>query len=116
MAIKITLPVVEQMYELLRATPPFKRWKLPHNDDISFAINRTHGHRGEFYVKDGVPVIGVNDTTHDTLDELMRTVAHEMCHLHEHLHGARQDVHHGAWFKRCAKSVCKAHQFDKGAF
>lgn len=116
MPIKITLPIVEHMYELLRATPPFNRWKLPDHDDISFAINRTHGNRGEFYVKDNVPTIGIHDLHHETLDELMRTVAHEMCHLREWRTGQRQDVHHGAYFKRSAKAVCKAHQFDKGAF
>jgi hypothetical protein len=116
MALKITLPIVEGMYQLLKASPPFNRWKLPDHEDIGFALNRTQGNRGEFYVKDGIPYLGINDTSHETLDELMRTVAHEMCHLREFLTGQRADVHHGAYFKRSAASVCKAHQFDKGAF
>lgn len=117
MSIRISLPIIEQTYELLRETAPFKRWRLPPADDISFSITRDRGSRGEFYLVDGkTPTIGVNDMSHHTLDELLRTVAHEMCHLRLHLLGARKDVHHGRAFKRLAHLVCHHHQFDLGAF
>lgn len=116
MGIKITLPTVEAVYELLRTTKPFAGWKLPSSGDIGFAIIRNRKDRGEFYVNNGVPYIGVSDVYHQTLDELMRTVAHEMCHLREQLHGTRKDIHHGAYFNKSADAVCKAHQFDRGAF
>lgn len=117
MSIRISLEIVEATYELLRATEPFKRWKLPHADDISFAIIRNKNHRGEFYInKKNDPTICVNDSFHHTIDELLRTVAHEMCHLVEYRAGARPDVAHGWIFNDLANRVCKFHSFDRGAF
>lgn len=117
MSIKISVETLEATYELLRTTDPFKRWKLPHADEISFRISRDNRNRGEFHVdKKGIAWITANENFHHTLDELMRTVAHEMCHLHEHLYGVRQDIQHGAHFYWCAARVCKHHQFDRGAF
>lgn len=119
MGIKIDLPLVEAVYDMLRLTAPFKRWRLPEADAISFAISRDNNTRGEFHmtgVNKDVPVVTVNEKHHTTIQELMRTVAHEMCHLHEQLHGTRKDVHHGAFFNRAADQVCKAHNFDRGAF
>lgn len=117
MGLKVTNELVEATYELLRMTKPFKGWRLPHADDISFSIFRDRTARGEFKMSaSGVPTISINDTYHHTLHELTKTVAHEMCHLHEQLYGPRKDIHHGAWFNDCADKVCKAHGFDRGAF
>ncbi len=117
MAIKISVETLEATYELLRTTEPFKQWKLPHAEDISFRISRDKLNRGEFHVdKKGIPWITANERYHSTLDELLRTVAHEMCHLFEHSWGSRSDVHHGATFNRLADKVCKCHSFDRGAF
>lgn len=117
MALQITLTTVEAVYDMLRTTRPFNRWRMPDADSIGFAVMRNPTSKGEFYVDaKGHPVIAINDKYHHTIDELMRTVSHEMCHLREYLHGPRKDVHHGAWFKRSARAVCKAHNFDEGAF
>lgn len=117
MSIKITIEIVEAAYELLRETDPFKRWRLPPADEIGFAITRDRGIRGEFYISVAkVPVIAVNDQFHHTLGELIRTVAHEMCHLHDYKSGGRPDVHHGWKYKKLADQVCKIHSFDRGAF
>ena len=118
MTIQVTVELVEATYELLRLTKLFKGWKLPHADDISFAITRKPDTQGEFYVNpNGIPYICVNDKFHHTLDALTKTVAHEMCHLYEYLHfNSRQDVHHGATFNWCADRVCRSHNFDRGAF
>lgn len=117
MTIQVTVELVEAVYEMLRMTKPFKGWKLPHADDISFAMIRKPGTSGEFYVNpNGIPYICINDKFHHTLQELMKTVAHEMCHLYEHLYYFRQDIHHGAIFRQCADRVCRIHQFDRGAF
>ncbi len=111
------MPLVEATYELLRMTKPFVRWRLPEADDISFSIIRNPSNRGEFYMSaQGVPTLAVNEHYHHTLHELTKTVAHEMCHLYEHLHGRRRDVHHGAWFNSAADKVCRVHGFDRGAF
>lgn len=117
MSIKITVEVVEHVYDLLRQTAPFDRWNLPYAEEIGFAITRDRNNRGEFYVDVlKVPFISVNQKFHHTLDELIRTVAHEMCHLRDHLSGSRADVSHGRSFNSLADTVCKHHNFDRGAF
>lgn len=117
MSIKISVVTIEATYELLRGTMPFRRWQLPSGDDMSFWITRDKTVRGEFFLMDGkTPTIAVNDVFHHTLDELVRTVAHEMCHLKEHLRNGRKDVHHGGEFKRLARLVCNHHSFDRGMF
>lgn len=117
MSIRVTNDLVEATYELLRMTRPFKGWRLPHSDSIVFSITRDRGTRGDFLVNEkGEFVIRINDKYHHTLPELIKTVAHEMCHLHEQMYGIRKDVHHGAWYNSCADKVCKAHGFDRGAF
>lgn len=117
MSINISVGILEATYELLRTTEPFRQWKLPHAEDISFSVIASKTNRGEFFVDvKGTPWIVASQQCHHTLPELIKTVAHEMCHLYEQLYGARTDVHHGAVFKACAKAVCKAHQFDLGAF
>ena len=117
MSIQISIETVEATYELLRTTEPFKRWKLPEADDISFRISRDNNNRGEFHVDaKGIPWITANQKYHSTLDELLKTVAHEMCHLVEYRAGARNDVQHGYIFNDLANIVCKRHSFDRGAF
>lgn len=117
MSIKISVEVLEATYELLRATDPFKRWKLPPADEISFRISRDTSNRGEFHVDaKGIPWITANERYHHTLDELLRTVAHEMCHLCDYRSGIRPDVVHGWTFNKMADKVCKHHSFDRGAF
>lgn len=117
MSIQVSIEILEATYELLRATDPFKRWKLPQADEISFSIIRNKSSRGEFYInKKSEPTICVNDKYHHTLDELLRTVAHEMCHLVDYRSGVRSDVHHGWTFNQMADRVCKFHSFDRGAF
>lgn len=117
MSIKISVEILEATYELLRLTEPFKRWKLPPGDEISFRISRDKLNRGEFHVdKKGIPWITANERYHSTIDELLRTVAHEMCHLVDFRSGVRPDVVHGFTFNCMADRVCKAHSFDRGAF
>ena len=117
MSIKIDHVIVEQCYELLRTTPPFKRWKLPHADELIIHIvgskeifgyvNR--GRSGEFILK-------ISQHNHRTLESLLRTVGHEMVHMREFLTGVRADVHHGARYHKLADQVCKFHQWDRGVF
>lgn len=117
MGLRITNEIIEATYELLRKTPPYKAWRLPDGDDIAFSVMRSPSDRGEFYVSaKGEPTIAINDNHHQTLHELMRTVAHEMIHLQEYRIGHRWDIKHGAFFHAAADKVCKAHNFDRGAF
>jgi hypothetical protein len=116
----ITPIMVEQAYELLRATPPFNRWKLPEADDVEFRIVKSpniYGQHALRYTKhksDGHDVIDISLPNHRYLPTLICTMAHEMVHLKQRMLGYRDA--HGKNFKRMAKSVCHNHGWDEGAF
>lgn len=121
MALHITPMLMELTYELLRASPPFNKWKLPHADDIAFRVTASTTEYGEFCFETvrkkqkhhtiGVSIVGVR-----SLDKLIETMAHEMCHLREFILGARSDVLHGKAFQKLADQVCARHGFKRGTF
>ena len=112
----VTPEILEAAYEFLRTTPPFKRWKLPHADDIAFKVTRTRDRFGEFENTDP-PTIAVSEYMNGHTQTLLATLAHEMVHLHHHLkHKDRSDVEHGTQFKRDAARVCRHHGWDAKAF
>lgn len=115
MALHITPEIVETTYELLRMTPPFAKWKLPHADDVRFSILKTKDRSGDFALdENGRPHIRISYARHKTLHMLTMTLAHEMCHLRDHQ--LRVTSGHGASFNKHADAVCKVHGFDRGQF
>lgn len=112
----LTPAMLENAYELLRTTPPFRRWKLPHADEVVFRVTNSHDVRGTFQ-KSPHLTIEISAFCTINLKSLIEVMAHEMVHLHEDTnHGARADVDHSAAFKRFSKQVCKAHNFDERLF
>lgn len=112
----VTPEMVEAAYELLRLSPPFRRWKLPAGDGIEFHVTR-HGDRyGDCErPKDGKPpIIRISSAKVLTMDRLVRTMAHEMVHLY--LEGKDRRIRHGAIFWRHAKQVCRVLDFDEEEF
>lgn len=115
----MTPAMLEAAYELLRLTPPFRRWKLPEADTISFHVTAhddRHGHFTE-HRRWKNPRIGISVAHVKTLPDLAEVMAHEMIHLHLfRLKGAKWYAGHGAPFRRLAEQVCKAHDFDLSKF
>ena len=112
----LTPEMLEAAYEFLRTTEPFRRWKLPHADDIAFKITRHADRFGTFDATDP-PQISVSDRVVGHTQTLLMTLAHEMIHLRHHLtREARSDVEHGARFRRHAARVCRQHGWDAKAF
>ena len=117
----ITPALMEAAYELLRITPPFRKWKLAEPDDVVFRIIKTELTRGTFYRagKRGskLPTIEISMKCIGSVHSLITTMAHEMTHMHEDTnHVARDDVMHSARFKRLAAQVCRHHGFDAKLF
>jgi hypothetical protein len=116
MALHITPEIVCHAYELLRATPPFKRWKLPPSDDIEVQIVTAKEYVGE--VTTGLEHIKLRISLQHvgSLNNLLYTLAHEMCHIKQYLDGAPK-LDHGPSFQKLADRVCKHHRnFDRVGF
>ena len=104
MTIHITPEIARAAYELLRTTLPFHRWKLYHADDIWFICRPMKSCLGS-YVPGKVPKLYIDTNRHGSLDRLIVTLAHEMCHM-------RGPLTHGKDFKKLVASVCRYHNFD----
>lgn len=109
--IHLTPQILEQAYELLRATPPFRGWKLPPADDVEFVVSRAKDRFADWSMSPGGHVYRISHRNITHMDTLLRIMAHEMCHARDF---SRSE--HGASFHRLADQVCKAHGFDRGAF
>lgn len=114
MSLRLTPDMLAAAYEFLRATEPFRRWRLPEADDVGFAVVRDPKMFADFGMENGIPVIRVSEAKNGFTVTLLGTMAHEMCHLRQEMIGDRS--HHGIRFKHMAAQVCRAHGFDLKTF
>lgn len=112
-----TPDMLEAIYELLRMTPPFRGWKLPHADDVEFHVRKMKGQtQADCCWNGNRHVIRIASNKHATLAATIATMAHEMVHLHLDRAYPNDRAHHGRRFNRLADLVCKRHTFDRGQF
>jgi hypothetical protein len=106
------------VYDMLRVHQPFKRWKLPPGSEVGFRLARRDDVRGEYSAYNtGEHEIMVSTICVKHMDTLVRTMAHEMCHLAARI--ARTEHHknlHNADWHRRAKQVCEVYGWDYGIF
>ena len=116
MSLHITPAMLEAAYDLLRQTPPFRRWGLPDPDDLEFrAVPLPNGDQGELAkLSDGSLRLTVNPERHKTIASMMMTLAHEVAHIRQHQ--LKKKDHHGASFQKLAEAICKVHCWDRGQF
>lgn len=113
----ITPDMMEGAYNLLLTMPPFRGLKFPPAGEIIFHVTAHPDRRGDYHKdKQGRHVIRISCKCVKHYDTLIRTMAHEMCHLYEVKFCPRQDVEHSSIFNRLADRVCKIHPFDRGIF
>lgn len=114
MKLHVSPEIARATYDMLRTTPPFRRWKLPSSEEVSFVCKpmKVVG----YCDMTKVPTIMVGINYIGTIDSLTRLLAHEMCHMRQWQVGQRSGAEHGARFAKLADSVCKYHGFDRKAF
>lgn len=114
MSLRLTPDMLASAYDFLRTTAPFRGWKLPESDDVSFHVVRDPKMFADFGMENGQPVIRVSEAKNGHVTTLLATMAHEIVHLRQHMIGAKDA--HGASFRRMAAAVCRSHGFDIRAF
>lgn len=114
MTLRLEPDILAAGYEFLRTTPPFRRWKMPHADEVAFHIIGSKDRAGDFAVEAGVPTIRVSDACIGHTGSLLALLAHEMIHLRQHLVGDR--TAHGPKFQAMARRCCAIHGFDPKTF
>jgi hypothetical protein len=113
----VTPESMEASYRLLLTTLPFRRWKLPHPDNVDFVVSMhrdRHAHHRAYASEPGRHEIAVSAHKVKTLQLLTECMAHEMVHIRQDQLGMRDN--HGAGFTRLADLVCRRHGFDRSAF
>lgn len=116
MTITFTRDTLRAAYNYLNETPPFNRWNLPDGDDVVFRVVRDRTVYGWHDLHRGKHVVAVSSATVGQTITLLKTVAHEMVHMHERGSSAACRTGHSAAFHRWAEQVCKYHGFDPKAF
>lgn len=112
---KLTPEILEASYDFLRATPPFRGWRLPKGEDVTFNVTKTRGTLGSYtrYIRTDRHIINISGARISHPELLINVMAHEMVHL---VLGVRKtetpNTEHSAEFRRLARIVCKHHGFD----
>ena len=118
----LTPEMLENAYEYLRVSPPFRAWNLPHADQVMFRVMGTRDRFGHFRGRhrkatgnDGFSEIAISAGMVKSTDLLLSTMAHEMIHLYQDETGTARG-HHNPAFQRIARRVCSIHGFDYESF
>lgn len=110
----LTPGILAAAYNYLKETLPFRRWSLPDSDSLKFQVIRSKKVLGICIERPSGTTIQISSANIGETGSLMRTMAHEMIHVHLNILGVKS--HHGKKFRRLAAGVCKHHGFDAKLF
>ena len=111
MTLALDTDILEGAYNYLRATPPYKHWKLPESDTIAFHVCATK-YMG-YYTRDAVHHIALSARRIGHTNTVMHIMGHEMIHLHQGVAKTETpNTEHNAEFDRLAKLACRIHGWD----
>jgi hypothetical protein len=119
MALRLTHENLPAAYEYLRSCAPFRRWGLPHADELEFKVTRDKDCWGYMHgdVRSPNAVIAISEIRTGSSATLLQVMAHEMTHLRQHVRKTETaNTQHNAEFMRLARQVCRHHVFDFKAF
>lgn len=116
MALILNKHILAAAYNYLANTQPFYKWNLPEADDVRFVVTRTRHRDGEYLYYARQHFIYISSAGHGHTNTLMKTMAHEMIHVHEQHAKACGRGEHSAAFGRWAEQVCKVHGWDVKSF
>lgn len=118
--LKLTPDMLVATYEMLHTTLPFRRWGLPHADDIEFHVTSAVDYCGQvaWRGREGGPLcIQISQRHVQWTHDLVETMAHEMCHVRQIiLRPGLSAYGHKKDFRDMAKQVCRHHGFNPQTF
>ena len=112
--VPITPETARATYLYLLSFPPFCKWKMPAAKALTFRVVAFTGEYASFDPdKMELQVSSANIAKQQTL---LKKIAHEMLHVHEHAINRWSKKHDTAFFFRCRDQVCKHFDFDPADF
>lgn len=108
----LTPEILEATYDWLRATPPFRRWRLPKAGDVEFRVLAARKLFGQCRAPEASKPWRIDISTRTVAHTitLVRTMSHEMCHMRADMQGEKSA--HGPLWRKAADLVCKEHGHD----
>ena len=118
MTLPLTPHVLAAAYEYLRATSPFKSWKLPVADAVEFCVTRHRDRSGDHttYCRSLDHVVRVSAYHTKTTLDLMECVAHEMIHMRQTRCKTETKQEHNAAFMQTNRRVARVHGWPAETF
>jgi len=119
MSLPLTPDILRAAYEFMRATPPFRSWKLPVGSAVEFHVLRTKQFEGDHtvYCRTNEHVIRVSAGKIGHANSLLAVMGHEMIHMKQETDKTcTPNTVHNRAFHRTAAIVCRYHGFDPQLF
>ena len=114
--IPITKDRLAAVYDMLRAFPPFTRWKLPPAEMVRFHVSGVKERYAKWWIEGDTHHIEVSQANHTSLLPLVMTMAHELIHVYQRIKKTETRAEHNPEFKRLAKRICAVHGWDYISF
>jgi hypothetical protein len=112
--IPITPETVKATYLYLLNFPPFSRWQMIKPERLTFLVVDYSSEYAR-YAPDRME-IRVSNVTVSKQQTLLKKMAHEMIHVHEHAVDRWSKKHDSAFFIKCRDQVCRHFDFDPADF
>lgn len=119
MSLPLTPELLRAAYDFLRATPPFRPWRMPSGWEVKFAVMRTKRFEGDHTTWIGTDnhIIRVSAGKIAYTNSLLAVMGHEMIHAHQAIEKTETpNTVHNRDFHTIAAKVCKYHGFDPKLF
>ena len=98
------------IYDMLVCLPPMNGWKLPPSKKIEFRARKLDDCLGMF--EPDPHIITISTLKNGHLDTVIRTMAHEIIHLHLYQKSSRVWHEHGKTFTNLTTGVARHLGFD----
>lgn len=112
----ITPERLAAVYEVLRAFPPFCRWKLPHSSAVKFHVLKTDKWHADWWIEGSTHHVRISEKKHYHLSSLLPCMGHEMVHMRQRIDGSETKGDHNEEFKRLGRLACRSLGWDFGQF
>ena len=115
--IQITSGHLIKTYELLLLCAPFSSWELPPSPKVEFVVLDVRSFYGDYlFLEGGLHRIRISSEKNGQLGTLIKTMAHEMCHLKQELAGkmpkTKSGNQHNKFFNGLCQKVCDEFGYD----
>lgn len=106
----VTPQTVQAVYEMLIQLPPFNRWNLPPSKQVNFEVTNDPTCYGEYEPEPHT--IRLSSAKLGFLDNVTRTMAHEIIHMRLYIKGSKSWDKHDTVFNNLSHKVAMQLGYD----